>query len=366
MARARYLFGDMASGDVIAEISLQGVSMDKQLNDWGVFRGTTALDQSVELGVSNADIVEATTPGKCFVVCEVEDVPMWDGIVWTRTYDSEGKDLQLTARTYEAYMEHQFAAPFSRTDTEQLQIFVDLIDTMQANPFQNLNLQLPAGPFPVLQPRDLNIASYDYRNYLETISGIADGNDGFDWTIDTTRDPTSGAYIRTVRAGFPILGNPDAAPLSFDYPGNVTNYWRTDGITNAGTALYLLGTGEGSEMLVGVDIQFDLLENGFPGYDLAIARKDIGIQDNLDSMARQLGKQRRPPYTTVKFATKADEEPVFGGYGLGDACTISIIDARHPDSYTRTARIIAWTYKPSSDDGTAEAILTFEGDNLNE
>jgi hypothetical protein len=360
---AKYLFGDMRSGDVIAEIPLQGVSMDKQLNDWGVFRGTCALDES---DLSNADIDEATTPGKCFVVCEVEDVPMWDGIVWTRTYDSEGKDLQLTARTYEAYMEKQVLSSFARVNTEQLQIFEDLINNMQADPFRNLQLTLPPGPFTVFQARDLTVLASDYKNYLETISNIADGNDGFDWTIDTSRDQDSGAYIRSIRFGFPVLGNPDAAPLAFDYPGNVTNYWRTDGVTNAGTNLFLLGTGEGADMLVGVGVQQDMLDAGFPRYDIVIPRKDVGIQANLDSMAAQMAKQRRPPYTTIKFATKADLEPVFGSYGLGDACTISIIDARHPAGYTKTARIIAWTYKPTSDDGTAEAILTFEGDNLNE
>lgn len=361
MAVTRYLFGDLASNTVIAEIPLQSVSMDRQLNDFGIFRATTYLDQS---GISNADAILATTPGKCFVVCELDDVPVWDGIVWTRTYDSQGKDLQLTARTYEGYFEKRIiSTDFTRTNTEQRQIVADLINDLQNTAFSAIGLDVPSG-FTTTVTRDLTVLASDYKNYLEVISGITDGVDGFDWTIDTTRN-ASGQYVRTVRFGYPTLGAPDTQALSFDYPGQVTNYWQTDGMTNAATNLFLLGAGEGSAMLVGTDEQDDLLAGGFKRYDLVISRKDITDIFSLVSMAFQLGTQRRPPYTTIKFNTKADLDPVFGSYGLGDACTISIIDPRHPEGFSRTARIIGWTYRPASDDGTSEAELVFEGDDLN-
>jgi hypothetical protein len=360
---ARYLFGDILTGDVIVEAPMQGVSMSRQLNDWGTFRGTTYLSQA---GLPDADVIAGTIPGKCFVVVEIGSVPVWGGLVWSRTYDSLGKDLQLTARTWEAYLEHVFVSDFVRSSTEQLQIFADLFADMQSDPYKNLQFVVPAGPYPVLQQRDLTVLHSDYRNYLETISGFADGNDGFDWTVDTLRDSDSGAYIKSVRMAFPTLGNPDAAPLAFDYPGNVLNYWQTDGLSAGGTQLFLLGTGEGSDMLVGDVIQTDQLANGFPKWDISIARKDIGIQANLDSMAVQLGAQRRLPYTTIKFATKADLEPLFGSYGLGDSCTIAIVDPRHSEGFQRTARIIAWEYTPSADDNIASVTLTFEGDALNE
>lgn len=363
MAMVRYLFGNMATNEIIAELPLQSVSMDRQLNDYGVFRGTTYLDQT---DVSNQDIIEATLPGRTFVVCELDNVPVWDGIVWTRTYDSQGKDLNLTARTYEGYFEKNLiATSFGRTATEQRQIVADLINNLQADPNRNLGLVVPSG-FDTTVLRDLSVLSTDFKNYLEVISGITDGVDGFDWTIDTQHDPVTGEYLRTVRFGYPTLGALDSGNLTFDYPGQVTNYWQTDGMTNAATDFFLLGAGEGSDMLVGAAEQTDMLTGGHKRYDAVVSRKDITDQASLNSMATQLGKQRRPPYTTIKFNTKGDLDPVFGSYGLGDNCSISIVDPRHPDGFTRIARVIAWVFRPASDDSTAEAELVFEGDDLND
>jgi hypothetical protein len=362
MAMTRYLFGDLTTNDVIAEIPLQSVSFDRQLNDWGNFRGTLYLSQS---GLPDDLVVQATTPGKCFVVVELDDVPVWDGVVWTRVYDSQAKDMNLTARTYEGYIEKQFVGDFARVAVEQQQIAADLLNDMQGNSSRDIGLVIPSG-FVTTTPRDLTVLSSDYKNYLEVIGSVADGVDGFDWTIDTTRDPVSQEYVRTVRFGNTELGTTDGAPLSFDYPGNVTNYWRTDGMTNAATNLFLLGSGEGSDMLVGTATQDDLITNGFKRYDVTVSRKDINNQGLLNSMATQLGKQRRPPYTTIKFNVKADLDPIFGSYGLGDTCTIAIVDPRHPGGFTKTARIIAWTYSPESDDTVAEAEIVFEGDDLNE
>jgi len=62
---------------------------------------------------------------------------------------------------------------------------------------------------------------------------------------------------------------------------------------------------------------------------------------------------------------KADIEPVFGSYGLGDTATLSIVDARHPAGLTTTARIIAFSYVPQSDESIDKVELVFEGDQLN-
>lgn len=362
MSMVRYLFGDLNTNQVLAEIPLQSVSMDRQLNDWGVLRGTTYLSRS---NISDAEVVEATTPGKTFVVCEIDDVPVWDGIVWTRVYDSQAKDMNLTARTYEGFFEKNFVGDFARVSTEQQQIVADLINDLQSVGERNLGITVPTG-FLTSIPRDLTVMRTEYKNYMEVISGIADGNDGFDWTITTTRNPMTGEYERTVRMGYPTLGATDSGNLSFDYPGNATNYWQSDGMTNAATNLFLLGSGEGADMLVGTAVQTDMLSSGHKRYDVSVARKDISNQTALTSMATQLGNQRRPPYSTIKFNTKADLDPVFGSYGLGDNCTIAIIDPRHPDGFSKTARVIAWSFRPSSDDSTAEAELVFEGDELNE
>ena len=364
MATARYLFGDLASGDVIAEVPLTSVSMERQLNDWSVMRMTTRLDDS---GMTNQDIVDATTPGKSFVVCELDDTPIWDGIVWTRVYDSLGKDMNLTARTYEAYAERNFVdVDLGWSQIEQRNIMIDLWNFLQQTSERNIGITTPSSYFDTVVPRDLTIMASEYKNFFDAMSSIADGDNGFDWTITTTRDANTGEYIRTLRIGYPVLGTTDAAGLAFDYPGQILNYWRTDGMSNAGTHLTVLGSGEGDAMIRAQSIQSDMITNGFKRYDLTISRKDISDPALATALAVQLGTQRRPPLSTIKVMLKGNLEPVFGSYGLGDSATLSIMDARHPEGLQITSRIVAWSYRPESDDSIEEAQLVFVGDDLND
>lgn len=356
----RYLFGDIGTQEIIAELPLTGVSMDNKLNDWGVFRGTIHYDTS---GINNADIQAATLPGKCFVVCERGDVPIWDGIVWTSVYDSQSKSQNITARGYEAYPEKQvIRVNLSYTDTEQRNIFTDLWNNMQSDPNRNIGITVPSS-FMTVVPRTLNVLATEYKNYGQVMSGIADGNDGFDWTIKTTK--VNNSYVRNLRIGYPILGTTDATGLSFDYPGNITNYWKTLNITQAATHLFLLGAGEGTDMKVGTATQSDLIANGFKRYDLVLSRKDVDSQTQIQAMATQLGTQRRIPLAVIKVFTIASQYPVFGSYDLGYTATLSIIDPRHPEGFSLNARIVAWAYRPQSDDSVEQAELVFEGDELN-
>lgn len=361
MAIARYLFGDLSTGQIIAELPCTSVSMDKTMNAVGNFRATMRFDSS---GIDNQDIVDATTPGKCFVVCQLEETPIWDGIIWTRTYDSLGKDLNLTARTYDAYAEHNLIGSFVRLGIEQRNIFRDLWNDLQSSDDRNLSINVPAA-FDTVLTRDLTVMSSEYKTYLQVMSSIADGDDGFDWTIDTTL--VDNQYVRNLRIGYPTLGSLDSGLMSFDYPGAITNYWKTDGMSNAATHLFLLGSGEGDAMIIGTAVQGDMIVNGFKRYDLTVSRKDLSDQGLANSLANQLGKQRRPPLSTIKVMLKADLEPIFGSYQLGDTAVLSIIDPRHPypGLTNNAARIVAWSYSPQSDDTTEQAELIFEGDELN-
>jgi hypothetical protein len=361
MVAVRYLFGDLDSRQIIAELPLTGVSMEMKLNDWGIFRGTIHYDTS---GIDNADIVAATTPGRSFLVVEREDVPVWDGIVWTSVYNSDAKVQNITARTYEAYADANLIdVDFSRTAAEQRNIFCDLWSQLQSTNARNLSINVPAA-FSTLVPRDLNVLASEYKTFFQVMSSISDGNNGFDWSISTIKQ--NNLYVRSIRVGYPFLGTTDGSALSFDYPGNVTNYYKTSGMSNAGTNLFLLGAGEGSDMVVSSVVQADLIASGFKRFDVAIPRKDIEDQTQLDSLAVQLGALRRPPISVIKVFLKADLDPVFGSYGLGDSATVSITDPRHPSGFTTTARIVAIAYNPQSNDGVEAAELIFQGDDLND
>jgi hypothetical protein len=358
----RYVFGDINSGQVIEELSLQSVTLDNKLNDWGTFRCSFKLDQT---GKSNIDLVNATIPGKCYVVAERDDVPVWDGIVWSRTYQSQAKDVELTARTWPAYADKiTFDADFLRTSTEQRNIFIDLWNTMQAQSGVYSGIIVPSY-YPNVILKDLTANQSEYKTFFSQMQSLADTDNGFDWTIATSR-ASDGRYNRQLVIGYPVLGSQDGANTTFDYPGPITNYYQSESMTDAGTNFYGIGAGEGDTMLVSTLINQDMLNSGFPRYDEVMSFKDTTALTNLVGLTAQAAVQRRAPLTTVKVFTLGDTEPVFGSYGLGDTITAAFKDPRHPNGFQTAARMVAFSFTPASDDSAETVEVIFEGDELND
>jgi hypothetical protein len=363
MAHVRYIFGDLRSGLVTSEIALQGVTLDNKLNGVGNMGATMQLDQS---GQQNSDLINATIPGKSFVVVERDDVPIWDGIVWTRTYQAQSKTMQLSMRTREGYLESVLVdADMGYTDIEQRNIMVGIFNTLQSDPNRNLGITVPPATYPDAVLRTVSVLATEYKTFYSVISSIADGVNGFDWNLETQR--VGDAYLRSLRIGYPYLGSTAAGALTFDYPGSITNYYETEGMSDAGTKVYLLGSGEGSGMVVGIGENLDMYANGWLRFDETYSRKDITDLAAAQDLVNQQMQLRRPPMATLKIFVKADLEPVFGSYGLGDTATISIRDARHPyPGITFVTRMVAFDYRPPSDDNIESAELIFQGDELNE
>src|SRR5688572_7786554 len=191
MANITYVFGDIITGAVIEEISLQGVSMSRGIGQ-GDLRGAFQLDQT---GKSNVDLLAATQEGRCYLICERDGQPVWGGFIWSRTYQSQAKVFQLYCRAFEHYPEYRFIrSDILETDVEQRNIFRNLWISMMADP-NSLQIDLPAASS-TLFTKSLDVKAFEFKTYREVMDNIANGDDGFDWTIDIAR--VGGAYTRTL------------------------------------------------------------------------------------------------------------------------------------------------------------------------
>lgn len=355
MPRMTYVFGDILTGTVIEEISLQGVSMTRGFGS-GDFRGSFQLDQT---GKDNRDLLAATEEGRSYVVCERDGQPVWGGIVWTRTYQSQAKVFQLYCRAFEAYPSLRFVrSTFTAADEEQRNIFLDLWTDMMSDP-NSLQVTLPSS-FATEVTKSLTVNDFEFKTYREAMDTLANGEDGFDWTIDVSR--VGGAYVKTLRVGYPNLGAVE--PAIMDYPGSILNYWANGSMAQRGTNIFGIGAGEGSTMLVQEVIHSDLISGGFPRYDIDISLKAINDATQLTSLTTQAAIARKAAVPVITAELKAGLEPVFGSYGLGDACKIYFQDPAHPDPSTQlfTSRILGWEYYPPSDDHVEYVRLAFEGE----
>jgi hypothetical protein len=354
----RYIFGSLRTERIIAEIPLFGTYMDLELNVGGRFDGSFQLDQT---GKRNQDLVDATIPGKCFVIVERNGVPIWGGFVWSRTYQSQAKSLQLYCQHFMQYPTYQLIrSDFFRFGSDQQQVFLDLWAHMQAVPGRNININQPAvAPTMALQ-KLVDVRASDFKYYGEIMSTLADANDGFDWLIDI--NAYNDGYIKTLRTGYPSLGSLDPSRMIFEYPGSILNYYATEAMTDAGTNVFTVGSGEGDAMPFHEEVAQDLLDTGFARWDVLAPRKEIESQTDLDVIGVQEGLVRRPPKLVFKPELKADVVPEFGSFGLGDAATLRIRDARFPSGKSFATRLVKWTLQPQSTDNTDEYNLIFAGD----
>jgi hypothetical protein len=369
LASYRYVFVTIRSETIIEEINCFGVYFSRQLGDQGQFTASFQLDQS---GKKNVDLIAATTPGYCYVVVERNDVPVWWGIVWSRTYQSQAKECQISALGFECYPQKQRMFSYYTDTGTNVELFCRLWTDMQNSTVgRNLNINVPtlvAGP-----TKTIEVFTTDHKRYADVMSDLSDAADGFDWTVDCQRQ-NNGTYLKTLRVGYPSMGvQPDSPDLvTFEYPGCITNYYMTESMSDAGTNVRVLGSGEGSSMPITDVQQSDMLNlEGWPRWDVDLSYKDVSDAGLINQLAIQAAINNKPPMMTAKIVVKADQDPVFGSYNIGDACQLVITDSRNPSSGSSVAGIaipsviIGYEVHPMSSDGVEEVSIILPGDTIN-
>jgi hypothetical protein len=357
MTTYNYVFYSLRNEQVIAEIPLFGVDLNQKINGPGQMNASFQLDQN---GKRNQDLTDATIPGRTAVAVERNGVAVWTGIVWSRTYQSQAKTCQLFIFGFEVYPSRQrILTTFNHTNSTY-NIFVTAWTEMLSVAGRNLNINLPAlGPFPDL-PRSVVVDASEFKYYGEILSELSDAkDDGLDWTIDVTR--VGSQYVKTLRVGVPTFGAEQSADqLIFEYPGCITNYYETESIASSATHLLVLGSGDGETTLKS-EINLDSLidADGWPRWDFDVNRKDVQNQTILDGIGQQQSLIRRPPMSVIKATAKANVDPVFGSYALGDNCTLVISDPKHAIPLQLSTRIIGWDLKPQSSSTTEEVSISF-------
>lgn len=365
----RYIFVTIRSEQVVEEINCFGVYFSRQLGLQGSFTASFAFDQT---GKNNADIVAATTPGYCYVVVERNDVPVWWGVVWSRTYQSQAKECQISALGFEVFPNKQRLFNGYHAAGTNVELFCRLWTDMQASSLgRNINVlvnSFDAGPI-----KSIDVDTTDQKYYGDVMDDLASAADGFDWTIDCQR-LGDGTYQKTLRVGYPTMGaSSDSADLVvFEYPGCITNYYMTESMSDAGTNVRVLGAGEGTSMPVADVTQTDMLTiQGWPRWDVDVSYKDASDQTLINQLAIQASINNKPPMPTYKLTVKGDQDPVFGSYNIGDACRLVITDSRNPSPGSSVAGlsvpsvIIGYEVHPPSSDSVEEINIILPGDVVN-
>jgi hypothetical protein len=355
-SEVRYIFGNALTGEVIDEIPLTGVTISEGL-DSGTFQGTFGLNMT---GRQNDDLYGATLPGKCFVVAERNGQPVWGGLVWSRTYQSQAESVQVYAKTFGEYTSKRIIDhDLTYLSTDPRNIFRLIWLDMQSDPY-NIDIDVP-GPFLTLSTMDYSVQGSELKTYRSVFDELSQSDVGFEWRVVWTR--VLGSYVRTLQVGTPFLGLGlgDWNPV-FEYPGNILNFWRNDTIASSGTNIFGIGSGEGDAMPIVEVTHGDLQALGWPRLDATVSRKDMSDTNLLEAYTRSQAQILKAPSGIYTVQMKADRSPEFGEWGIGDYCILNLRSGIGKIKYN--PRIIHYDYTPPEADNAEEVSVTFEGDDL--
>jgi len=326
----RYLFADLLTNSIIAELPLTGVSFTQQLNQAGTFNAHLLLSG---VNAEDLNVFNATIPGRNGIYVDRDGVLVWGGVVWGRNYSSSNQELNITAREFESYFERRrITSTTSFTNQDQLAVVRNLITQAQSATNGNIGVLIGTETSGILVSR--TYYSYEYKQVYQAIQDLARSDDGFDFNIDVAYDG-SGNPSKTLNLGYPRIGTvysstSPSAPV-FNLPaGNIVEYEYPEDGSAAANTVYALGAGSNEGKLIATSQDATKISSGWPLLEETVNYSDVTDSTYLANLAvGQVSAISYPP-TTIKAVVPAIQQPVFGTYNLGDDARLIITDSRFP------------------------------------
>ena len=201
----RYLFVDLITNEIIAELPLTGVGFTQQLNQAGNFTGHILLS-GINTAAFNVDA--SLIPGKCGLYVDRNGVLVWGGVIWARSYNSVSQELSINAQEWISYFAHRRVnQTIEFNNIDQLVIAKTLIEDAQAQTYGDIGVgynsegQTTSG---ILVDRVYYY--YELKNIFEAIQDLSRQQDGFDFHIDIEYDNVTGLPTKYFNTYYPRVG----------------------------------------------------------------------------------------------------------------------------------------------------------------
>jgi hypothetical protein len=363
-AQYTYLAADLLTNTIIGEAPLHGVTFDRQLSKVGNWQGSANLDNDL---MDNDTLLAATEPGRTAMYVYRGDQIVWGGIIWSRTYQSQAKSLQMTGQTFESYAYkriHRLSSVvnYNQTQCSIIRALWGILQFQYASCDIGVNLpeeeDLPS-PDIVRQP---SLKPWDFKSYGEIIDDLMNFDDSADYTIECYEE--NGVPLKMLSLGYPRLGAyVDYTGLVLDYPGNILNYYWSESATDSGNQAWATGDGDEGAVKVGLATNQTSMDSGYPLMEIHTQHPGVTVQATINKHAVSDLAASPLPKIGKTIQIKADEQPEFGTYNIGDDAKLMIMDTRFPDpGVEAVVRAIGWSVVPSSSENTEEVTLVLAGE----
>ena len=342
MSEYRYIFADLLTNQVLAELPLTGVNFSQQLNAAGTF---TAKIQLSGYDAYKLNVANATIPARTAIYVDRNGVLIWGGVLWHRLYTSKDQTLTLTAREFESYFERRrITADTILSGVDQLAAVQTIVNNAQNATNGSIGVAVGTETSGILVNR--SIYSYEYKTVFSAIQDLSRSSTGFDFNITVSYDVNKN-IVKTLKLGYPRYGkvysSTSASALVFDFPDNIVEYeWPEDG-SIAANYLYTLGAGSNPGKLSYTAFDGTKIAAGWPLLEEQANYSDVSDLTLLTGLGNgQVAVVSYPP-TTIKITIPADQDPMLGTYSIGDSARVRILDDRFTSQLDSIYRIIAFS-----------------------
>lgn len=338
----------------------------RALNPWAV-----AVPRRTALFVRR---IEVYPPG---TIANREKV-IWGGIVWDLDPLAGTGHLSLKAATFESYLAKRYITE-DRTysQAEQTGIHANLLGYFQVSR-EGGDIGIATYPITTGRTRDRNYLAKDNHQLLEALQQLARVDDGFDWYIESFRDPISGYFRKRVVYGYPRVGrlaDGPTGPLRLRHysDGSPTNLVAPPQVRRQGTIVNneMIGIGKstGDEQLrvvvTGAELGRPEIDTGFPLLQGVHSDTSVSVPETL---RENTGAALRQGWSSEILLTEATLQgttpPTLHDINLGDDVQVDTDDLTWPAPVSLTGRIWAVSVDLAEGDKSEQVTLTLAGGGL--
>ena len=356
MANYRYLFADLLTNQILAELPLTGVNFTQQLNSIGTLTGHLLLS-GVDSTTTN--VINATIPARTAIYVDRDGVLVWGGIIWARIFTSSDQKLNISAREFESYFEKRVITSTNVfTNIDQLTIAQTLITQAEAVPSGNIGVAIGSETSGVLVSK--TYYSYELKNVFSAIQDLSKSSAGFDFNIYVYYDSNNNP-AKLFRLGYPRYGKTYSStsitqPV-IELPGNMVDYEYPEDGTGAANYVYAVGAGSNEGKLIASAIDGTKIADGWAVLETVANYSDQTDGVLLGNLASgQVAAISSPP-ATIRAVIPTYVDPIFGSYEIGDDIRIRVTDDRFPTGLDTYYRLTAYNVQVG-ENGPEEVTLT--------
>lgn len=267
----RYFLYDVLSNTFLAEVPFKNVSYGRAIKEAGQFRGSIPVTPET----SNLDLYNSTLPGKTALYVLRDNVCVWGGIIWTRTYNIITRDIEISGAEFPSYFHHRNVWA---TWTHEYNANVEVVDGIGTVTLTDATYDFTVG-LPVLVTF-VNENLVKYGNYFDVLADPAPTTTSFSFTaVDDQGDDIPNVkdngisvnvhadtyhYVRElleqIRTDFVEIEptNTEVAPGT-DYLTHIQSISRTSNVATVTVA-------DTTYLIEGLRVKIRNVGSGFDGY----------------------------------------------------------------------------------------------------